>query len=391
MPSNLIWRYQPRQRLELGYRPRRELYAYQADRLRDFEFDKLTRPENLERVFNHLKSTGGQAPGSDGVRFDAIGNVDFKPFMKSLSQSLSDGSYRPKQLRSVSLPKPNGGERVLSIQTITDRTVAKAMQLCLDGYWRQRLPFHATSVNALFKRLAKCIREYNHTALVIDDIRNCYPSVRCTDVLAVQFEHIENRQLRDLLRKVIFGHDGLLNETAGVGQGSPYSPVAVEAFLYHRLDQIMERRFGRKVYRYVDNIIVPVSKLECTDLVKNQLRSELCKYQLELKGEDKCIDLRDPNHGVSLLGLIPTWQNNAFDFNVSESTFSSLNVKLSEAVTRELPLRAIRHVISSWISTYKIGIKTKALKRDASDQIRSMASSQGINLDFHWILGGFDG
>ena len=389
MPSNLIWRYQPRQRLELGYRPRRELYAYQADRLRDFEFDKLTRPENLERVFNHLKSTGGQAPGSDGVRFDAIGNVDFKPFIQGLSQSLSDGSYRPKRLRSVSLAKPNGGERVLSIQTITDRTVAKSLQLCLDGYWRQRLPF--PSVSTLFKRLAKCIREYNHTALVIDDIRNCYPSVRCTDVLAVQFEHIENRQLRDLLRKVILGHEGLLNETAGVGQGSPYSPVAVEAFLYHRLDQIMERRFGRKVYRYVDNIIVPVSNLECTDLVKNQLRSELCKYQLELKGEDKCIDLRDPNHGVSLLGLIPTWRNNNFDFNVSESTFSSLNVKLSEAVTRDLPVRAIRHVISSWISTYKIGIKTKALKRDASDQIRSMASSQGINLDFHWILGGFDG
>ena len=153
----------------------------------------------------------------------------------------------------------------------------------------------------------------------------------------------------------------------------------------------MERGFGRKVYRYVDNIIVPVSNLDCTDLVKNQLRSELRKYQLELKGEDKCIDLRDPNHGVSLLGLIPTWRNNAFEFNVSESTFSSLNVKLSEAVTRDLPVRAIRHVISSWISTYKIGIKSKALKRDASDHIRSMASSQGINLDFHWILGGFDG
>ena len=391
MPSNLIWRYRPHQHLEPGRRARRELNAYQVNRLAEFEFDRLVSPTNLERVYNHLKSTGGQAPGCDGVTFSDIGNVQFKPFIQGLSQSLSDGSYRPKQLRSVSLAKPNGGERVLSIQTIDDRTVAKMLQLCLDGYWRPRLPFHATSVNALFKRLAKCIREYNHTALVIDDIRNCYPSVRCTDVLAVQFEHIESRKLRDLLRKVILGHEGLLNETAGVGQGSPYSPVAVEAFLYHRLDQIMERRFGRKVYRYVDNIIVPVSKLECTDLVKNQLRSELCKYQLELKGEDKCIDLRDPNHGVSLLGLIPTWQNNAFDFNVSESTFSSLNVKLSEAVTRELPLRAIRHAISSWISTYKIGIKTKALKRDASDQIRSMASSQGINLDFHWILGGFDG
>ncbi|MFW2134643.1 group II intron reverse transcriptase/maturase, partial [Ectothiorhodospira haloalkaliphila] len=73
--------------------------------------------ENMRRAWKRVKANRG-APGVDGMHIE-----DFPEFARSnlpvIRQALRDGTYRPQPVRRVTLPKPDGGERLLGIPTVT--------------------------------------------------------------------------------------------------------------------------------------------------------------------------------------------------------------------------------------------------------------------------------
>ena len=46
---------------------------------------------------------------------------------ESIREAVRNGSYRPKPVRRVTIPKPKGGERLLGIPTVTDRVLQQAI------------------------------------------------------------------------------------------------------------------------------------------------------------------------------------------------------------------------------------------------------------------------
>jgi RNA-directed DNA polymerase len=45
----------------------------------------------------------------------------------SLRASFRDGTYKPKPIRRIEIPKPNGGVRLLSMPTVKDRFIQQAI------------------------------------------------------------------------------------------------------------------------------------------------------------------------------------------------------------------------------------------------------------------------
>lgn len=392
MTSSLAWQYHRRHRLPAGRRDRRTIVgAYSVRSPRDFDINRFASTDNLKIVFNHLEKYGGQAPGSDGITYRELGGTELPGFLNLLREIIQDGSYLPRPLKSVAIEKIDGsGERILSLQCIQDRVISKAFQLCFDSYWSARLPSFGLDVRVFYRRLAKTIRKYGCQVLVIDDIRNCYPNTPASAVVETQFEHFQDARLRQLAQRIILGHEGLQNETAGVGQGSPYIPVAVDSFFHTRLHGQLEAIYGRNdfLHRYVDNLVIAARNLSEGERIRSSIRTTLSVYGLELKCKDKTISVEEQNQ-ETLLGLIPQWRNDKFTFSTPVSAFESLNRDLSEAVVRDTPHHSVLQTVMGWIQFYKIGLESRASRNVAIDRIHSIVDFHGIHISPDWISRSF--
>ncbi|UBF28231.1 hypothetical protein K9N68_10305 [Kovacikia minuta CCNUW1] len=78
---------------------------------------RILERDNVKRAWERVKSNKG-APGSAGMTLS-----DFPAYAREhwgeIRQSLMDGSYQPRPVRRVVIPKPHGkGERKLGVPTI---------------------------------------------------------------------------------------------------------------------------------------------------------------------------------------------------------------------------------------------------------------------------------
>ena len=80
--------------------------------------------ENLKRALERVKRNKG-APGIDGMTVDELG-AHLKANWLSIRAQLVAGSYCPKPVRRVEIPKPDGRTRLLGIPTVTDRFIQQA-------------------------------------------------------------------------------------------------------------------------------------------------------------------------------------------------------------------------------------------------------------------------
>jgi RNA-directed DNA polymerase len=88
--------------------------------------ERIIEPGNVQRAWERVKSNKG-IPGSDGMTLD-----DFPAYGREhwseIRQSLRDGSYPPRPVRRVVIPKPQGkGERKLGVPCVVDRVIQQAI------------------------------------------------------------------------------------------------------------------------------------------------------------------------------------------------------------------------------------------------------------------------
>ena len=96
-------------------------------------YDKLYRDDILAHAYEVARANEG-APGVDGVTFKAIELRDegVEALLAELKEELKTGTYRPKAVRRVYIPKPDGGQRPLGIPCIRDRVAQAAAKLVLE-------------------------------------------------------------------------------------------------------------------------------------------------------------------------------------------------------------------------------------------------------------------
>jgi retron-type reverse transcriptase len=80
------------------------------------------------------------SPGADGMTTE-----EAAPYLKEhkdeIIRRIIKGKYKPMPVRRVEIPKPDGGVRLLGVQTVVDRVIQQAEH-------RQRIPVRADSLRA---------------------------------------------------------------------------------------------------------------------------------------------------------------------------------------------------------------------------------------------------
>src|SRR6267378_8190217 len=98
--------------------------------------EEVCERENLKEALRQVKSNKGSA-GIDGITVDQLTDY-LKQHWPVIREQLLNGTYEPKPVRRVEIPKPDGGGvRKLGIPTVLDRFIQQAVMQVLQ---RQRNP-----------------------------------------------------------------------------------------------------------------------------------------------------------------------------------------------------------------------------------------------------------
>ena len=235
--------------------------------------------------------------GSAGIDKETI-----EQFNKNLSDNLyriwnrmSSGSYFPPPVRTVLIPKKQGGTRPLGIPTVSDRIAQGVAKDYLEPILEPL--FHANSFGyrpgrSAHDALAQCQHNCIHYSWVIDlDISGFFDNISHDWMMKMVSHHIKEKWVllytERWLKAGIAQADGsIVQRTKGTPQGGVISPLLANLYLHHAFDRWMSKHYPSNVFeRYADDIIVHCStKAEAEQLLAS-IQERLSSFDLTLHPE----------------------------------------------------------------------------------------------------------
>jgi RNA-directed DNA polymerase len=207
-----------------------------------------------ERV---LRNKG--APGPDGLRVQ-----DLKAWLQatwpSVKAALLAGSYLPREVRAVDMPKPDGGVRTLGVPSVVDRLIQQALLQVLQpifdpGFSESSYGFRPGR-NAWQAVQAARDHVRSGRGWVVDiDIAKFFDRVNHDVLMARVARRVKDERVLKLIRRFLEAglmRDGVTQQRQeGTPQGGPLSPLLSNIVL-DGLDRELQRR-GHTFVRYADD------------------------------------------------------------------------------------------------------------------------------------------
>lgn len=146
-------------------------------------FDKLMdliqSKENIMLAYRNIKrNRGSDTPGTDGKSITDIEKLSAEQYVKCVQRKLA--WYKPKPVRRVEIPKPNGKTRPLGIPTIFDRLVQQSILQVLEPICEARFYDKSNGFRpnrSAENAIAQCYRmiQRQHLHFVVDiDIKGFF-------------------------------------------------------------------------------------------------------------------------------------------------------------------------------------------------------------------------
>lgn len=240
----------------------------------------------LRRAWTAVRANRGTS-GSDG---DTLARFERKldANLSTLRRELLDGSYQPRRVTQVLVPKGSDDWRPISVWSVRDRVAQRAAHNYLEPVLDPRfLPCsYGFRPGRTTETAASAIRKARRGGAewVLDaDIKNCFGSMdnqRLLDMLAGWQVPGPVRRLveRWLLAKVWNAWAG--RRRAGTSQGGVISPLLCNVYL-HPFDRAMQQR-GLTLVRYADDFVVLARSEKAARQAESRATAELRRLGLEI-------------------------------------------------------------------------------------------------------------
>jgi RNA-directed DNA polymerase len=250
-------------------------------------WERIFSRTNMFRALDRVKENKGAA-GVDGMRVEELSEHLRKHWI-SIRAKLEAQEYSPSPVRRVTIPKPDGGERLLGIPTVQDRLIQQAMQQVLSEEYEAKFSEHSYG----FRRgrsaqdAIKKAREYiaSGKKWVVDiDLAKFFDTVNHDRLMARLKRDISDKRVLWLINQYLKAGvlvDGVVIETEeGTPQGGPLSPLLSNIVL-DELDRELEQR-GLSFVRYADDCNIYVGSQRAAERVYASVRKYVEK-KLRLK------------------------------------------------------------------------------------------------------------
>jgi RNA-directed DNA polymerase len=315
--------------------------------------ERVVERPTLVKALARVKTNGG-SPGIDGMTVDELPEY-LRQHWPAIRASLLAGTYHPKPVKRVEIPKPGGGVRKLGIPTVLDRFLQQALLQVLQPEWDTTFSEGSygfrpgRSAHQAIAR-AQAYLEEGYSWVVDLDLEKFFDRVNQDKLMSLIKERVTDRRGLQLIDRYLkagaLTGDGFEATTEGTPQGGPLSPLLANLLL-DGLDKELERR-GQRFVRYADDSNIYVKSLRAGQRVLASVTRFLeRRLKLTVNAAKSAVDRpwRRTFLGFTFTGRRPHRRQ------VSEKALKAFKQEVRQRTsrTRGIPLRRLGHELRQYL------------------------------------------
>lgn len=340
--------------------------------------EQLVERSNMNKAYARVMRNKGAA-GIDDIPVESL-----MPYLHEkwpeITEQLLKGHYKPKPVRKVEIPKPDGGRRQLGIPTVLDRLIQQAIHQILSPIFEPTFSENSYGFRPgrSAQQAVQRAKEYQGEGKrwVVDmDLAKFFDEVNHDILMSKIAKKVKDRKLLLLIRRYLQAgimSDGLVStRDKGTPQGGPLSPLLSNIVL-DALDKELERR-GHSFCRYADDCNVYVKSEKAGQRVFESV-TKFVEEKLKLK-VNRGKSAVDRPHKRKILGYSFTWHKQP-KLRVPKESIKKVRGHL-KAIFRSARGRNLQRtiteelnpVIRGWINYFRLA-EVKSFAEDLDGWIR---------------------
>lgn len=340
--------------------------------------ERIVNKDNMNKAVKRVISNKG-SHGIDGMRVEKLRSY-LMEHGKSLVAKMLAGSYIPKPVRKVDIPKPDGGTRGLGIPTVVDRVVQQAIAQVLTevfepGFSESSYGFRPNRSAQMAISQARKFMNDGYKYVVDLDIEKFFDKVNHDILMGLLAKTVQDRRILRLVRKYLTAgimEDGIkVRNEEGTPQGGPLSPLLSNIML-NEFDKELEKR-GHKFCRYADDCNIYVKSKRAGNRIMESM-TKFLQEKLKLKVNAAKSAVASPTRR-KFLGYSFYPVKNGYKQRVHPKSVNRLKDKIREVTNRnvsmnfEARLKRLIEVTRGWVNYFKLAEMKKLLK-DLDEWVR---------------------
>lgn len=336
--------------------------------------------ENIERAI-YLVCKNKGAPGTDGMTVYELEDW-WKEHGGDQERFIRNLHYRPKPVRKVDIPKPNGGTRTLGIPCVVDRMIQQAVLQVITPiidptFSEYSFGFRPGRSAHMAIECARKYYEQGYKTVVDIDLKSYFDTVN-HDILMrlVEEAGITDKVILHIIRRSLISgvmDGGIVSQrTEGTPQGGPLSPMLSNIYL-DVLDKELESRCLAFV-RYADDVNIYVKSRRAGERVMATV-TKFLETKLRLTVNTDKSEVGSPSK-LKFLGFSLGTDAGGVFIRVHPASVKRLKDKIRILTKRNRGISLARmflelkRALTGWINYYGIA-KCKGLCEGTDEWLRS--------------------
>lgn len=328
---------------------------------------KETKPFNISKravviAYEKVKANKGTY-GVDGQSIEDF-EENLKNNLYKIWNRMSSGSYFPKPVKAVAIPKKSGGTRLLGIPTVEDRIAQMVVKLYFEPevepmFYEDSYGYrpNKSAIQALDVTRKRCWRK---DWVLEFDIKGLFDNIKHDILIKMVKKHTKEEWIilyiqRWLTAPFQMENGELVPRNSGTPQGGVISPVLANLFLHYVFDDFITKEFRTIPWaRYADDGITHCVSLKQAKYLQRRLQERFEEYGLQLNlDKTKIVYCKDddrkgdyPNISFDFLGY-------TFKPRGAKSKFGKYFTSFLPAIADKAK-KSIRREVRSWRVQLKV-------------------------------------
>ena len=344
--------------------------------------------ENIRLAYRNIKkNTGSKTAGTDKKTIKDIEKMSVEKYVSVIQQKLI--YYKPKPVRRIEIPKPNGKTRPLGIPTIIDRLVQQCIlqvlePICEAKFFERSNGFRPNrSAEQALAQCYKMIQLQNLHYVVDVDIKGFFDNVNHTKLVKQMWNlGIRDKKLLCIIKEmlkapIIMPNGEKIFPTKGTPQGGILSPLLSNIVL-NELDWWITSQWENMPTRYEYKCEIrpngTVNKSSIYGAFRNT--TNLKEVYIVRYADDFKLFCKKKSDADKVFIAVKNWLNERLNLEISEEKSKVINLKRHYSEFLGFELKAVKkhkkYVVRSHMTQ-------KAIKRETENlvgQIKVIAHTQ---------------